>query len=217
MDSVCPLSASAIAVVEENLMAILEHAMLCLLSPSFSLPLLQCNNPSFSLGLYLHAFFMINNFMTPSMLLCNYSAGCGVLYAGQGKFHNSTTRTLEYVVNQADVTAENLRNVSDYLAAAKNAGVLSVFLPTSVRNDIDSIQTKINSSGATLSSTTQKNSEGIQDVLDTMSVKALKTSSGSCLVLEFFITAFTFYCALQKIDPDYPCCCNACSGISWIW
>jgi hypothetical protein len=22
---------------------------------------------------------------------------------------------------------------------------------------------------------------------------------------------------LQKIDPDYPCCCNACSGISWIW
>ncbi|KAH8506439.1 hypothetical protein H0E87_013309 [Populus deltoides] len=143
-------------------------------------------------------------------------AGCGVLYAGQGKFHNITTHTLEYVVNQADVTAENLRNVSDYLAAARNAGVLSVFLPTGIRNDIDSIQTKINSSGSTLSSTTQKNSEGIRDVLDTMSVKALKTSSGSCLVLEFFITAFTFYCALQKIDPDYPCCCNACSGISWI-
>ncbi|KAG6769271.1 hypothetical protein POTOM_024891 [Populus tomentosa] len=143
-------------------------------------------------------------------------AGCGVLYAGQGKFHSITTHTLEYVVNQADVTAENLRNVSDYLAAAKNAGVLSVFLPTSVRNSIDSIQTKINSSGTTLSSTTQKNSEGIQDVLDTMSVKALKTSSGACLVLEFFITSFAFYCALQKINPDYPCCCNACSGISWI-
>ncbi|XP_011020250.1 PREDICTED: uncharacterized protein LOC105122690 [Populus euphratica] len=95
-------------------------------------------------------------------------AGCGVLYTGQGKFHSITTRTLEYVVNQADVTAENLRNVSDYLAAAKNAGVLSVFLPTSVRNDIDSIQTKINSSGTALSSTTQKNSEGIQDVLDTI-------------------------------------------------
>uniref|UniRef100_A0A6N2KJF8 Uncharacterized protein n=1 Tax=Salix viminalis TaxID=40686 RepID=A0A6N2KJF8_SALVM len=59
-------------------------------------------------------------------------------------------------------------NVSNSLAAAKNAGVLTVFLPGNVRNGIDSIQTKINSSGTALSSTTQKNSEGIKDVLDTI-------------------------------------------------
>ncbi|KAJ6331945.1 hypothetical protein OIU76_010344 [Salix suchowensis] len=95
-------------------------------------------------------------------------AGCVVLYTGQEKFHSITTRTLEYVVNQADVTADNLRNVSNSLAAAKNAGVMTVFLPGSVRNGIDSIQTKINSSGTALSSTTQKNSEGIKAVLDTI-------------------------------------------------
>ncbi|KAJ6355177.1 hypothetical protein OIU77_005715 [Salix suchowensis] len=78
-------------------------------------------------------------------------AGCVVLYTGQGKFHSITTHTLEYVVNQANVTATNLRHVSDYLAAAKNTGVESVFLPPSVKNDIDSIQKKINSSGTTLS------------------------------------------------------------------
>ena len=143
-------------------MAILEHAMPCLSFPSSSLPLLQCNDPSFSFWLCV----LINNFVKPSMLLCNYSAGCVVLYTSQGKFHSITTHTLEYVVNQANVTAKNLRHVSDYLAAAKNTGVESVFLPPSVKNDIDSIQKKINSSGTALSSTTQDNSKGIQDVLD---------------------------------------------------
>ncbi|CAN1828458.1 hypothetical protein LINPERHAP1_LOCUS32236 [Linum perenne] len=49
--------------------------------------------------------------------------GCVVLYNGQGKFHRSTTQTLEYVVSQADSTVENLKNVSDYLASAKLLGV----------------------------------------------------------------------------------------------
>ncbi|KAL5066459.1 hypothetical protein RYX36_028196 [Vicia faba] len=58
--------------------------------------------------------------------------GCIVLYTAQGKFHGSTSNTLEYVVSQADFTAENLRNVSDYLGAAKNIGVDAVVLPADI-------------------------------------------------------------------------------------
>ncbi|KAJ6673322.1 TRANSMEMBRANE PROTEIN [Salix viminalis] len=118
-------------------------------------------------------------------------AGCVVLYTGQGKFHSITTHTLEYVVNQANVTATNLRHVSDYLAAAKNTGVESVFLPPSVKNDIDSIQKKINSSGTTLSSTTQDNAEGIQDVLDSMRL--------SLIILAAVMLALAFLGFLSSI------------------
>lgn len=94
--------------------------------------------------------------------------GCVVLYTGQGKFHSSTTSTLDYVVKQANFTAENLRNVSDYLAAAKTVGVDSVFLPADAQTTISSTQTKINSSAASLSTKTQDNSKKIQDGLDSM-------------------------------------------------
>lgn len=101
--------------------------------------------------------------------MCNCArAGCVVLYTGQGKFHGSTTDTLDYVVDQADLTAENLRNVSDYLAAAKKIGVDAVFLPTDVQKNIDDIITKINTSAATLSNKTGENSEKLQDGLDGM-------------------------------------------------
>ncbi|XP_030954701.1 uncharacterized protein LOC115977154 [Quercus lobata] len=95
-------------------------------------------------------------------------AGCIVLYTGQGKFHSSTTNTLNYVVNQADTIAENLNNVSDYLSAAKKVGVDSIFLPSDVVKNIDSIETKINSSASTLSKTTSDNSKNIQDVLNSV-------------------------------------------------
>ncbi|CAN1828457.1 hypothetical protein LINPERHAP1_LOCUS32236 [Linum perenne] len=77
--------------------------------------------------------------------------GCVVLYNGQGKFHRSTTQTLEYVVSQADSTVENLKNVSDYLASAKLLGVDQVFLPADVQTDIDQIGGRINSSASLLS------------------------------------------------------------------
>uniref|UniRef100_A0A803Q8H4 Uncharacterized protein n=1 Tax=Cannabis sativa TaxID=3483 RepID=A0A803Q8H4_CANSA len=94
--------------------------------------------------------------------------GCVVLYTGQGKLHNSTTNTLGYVVQQADVTVESLRNVSDYLSAAKRIGVDAVFLPREVQNNIDLIETKINSSATMLSDKTEENSKKIQDGLDSM-------------------------------------------------
>ena len=73
-------------------------------------------------------------------------------------------------MGQADFTAENLRNVSDYLDAAKKIGVDAVFLPADVQKEIDDIKTKINSSAAELSSKTKDNSETIKDVIDAMLV-----------------------------------------------
>ncbi|XVE63618.1 hypothetical protein DITRI_Ditri07aG0034000 [Diplodiscus trichospermus] len=94
--------------------------------------------------------------------------GCVLLYTGQGKFHSSTTSTLDYAVNKADVTAENLRNVSDYLSTAKKISVDSVFLSADVRKSIDDIEKKINSSASTLSSQTGNNKDNIQHGLDSM-------------------------------------------------
>ncbi|KAK9947446.1 hypothetical protein M0R45_003071 [Rubus argutus] len=74
--------------------------------------------------------------------------GCIVLYTGQAKFHSSTTKTLKYVVNQADTTVENLRNLSD------------------VQSNIDTTLTKLNSAATKLSDTTEKNSNRINDGLD---------------------------------------------------
>ncbi|XP_057488197.1 uncharacterized protein LOC130774192 [Actinidia eriantha] len=94
--------------------------------------------------------------------------GCVVLYTGQGKFHDSTTKTLEYVVKQSDTTVEKLRNVSEYLAAAKQVGVDQVFLPSNVQTDIDRIESKINSSASTLAVRTTNNSGDIKDLLDSV-------------------------------------------------
>ena len=76
-------------------------------------------------------------------------------------------------MSQANVTAENLSNVSDYLSAAKTSGVSSFSLPTSVQNGIDNIKKKINSSSSTLSTRTQQNSDDIQDGLDDVYVECL--------------------------------------------
>ncbi|XP_022730100.1 uncharacterized protein LOC111285111 [Durio zibethinus] len=94
--------------------------------------------------------------------------GCVVLYTGQGKFHASTMNTLDYAVNKADVTAENLRNVSDYLSAAKKITVDSTILSPDVQKSIDDIDKKINSSASTLSRQTGDNKDRIQHGLDQM-------------------------------------------------
>ncbi|KAK4395371.1 hypothetical protein Sango_1691400 [Sesamum angolense] len=63
--------------------------------------------------------------------------GSVILYTGQEKFHDSTKSTLDYVLGQADSTVSNLKNVSNYLTAAKKVGVDQVFLPQDVQNNID--------------------------------------------------------------------------------
>ncbi|KAF3788119.1 hypothetical protein EJ110_NYTH21675 [Nymphaea thermarum] len=94
--------------------------------------------------------------------------GCVVLYKGQGKFHSSTTSTLKYVVGQADLTVSNLRNFSTYLAAAKSIGVDQIFLPADDQAKIDTIQMKLNATANELGSQTAKNSDDIQQLLDSV-------------------------------------------------
>jgi hypothetical protein len=93
-----------------------------------------------------------------------------VLYTGQGKFHQSTTTTVDYVVSQANYTVDNLRNFSDSLAAAKKVDVDQVFLPSDVINQIDTAQTKLNSSANNLESRTLDNSRKIKKVLNSVYV-----------------------------------------------
>lgn len=79
-----------------------------------------------------------------------------------------TTETLNYVVNQADSTVDKLRNVSDNLATARQIGVDQIFLPTNVQTDIDQIEAKLNSSASNVAEKTAKNSDDIQDLLDSV-------------------------------------------------
>ncbi|XP_060212947.1 uncharacterized protein LOC132640386 isoform X1 [Lycium barbarum] len=110
--------------------------------------------------------------------------GCIILYIGQGKFHSSTVNTLDYVVHQANTTADRLRNVSGYLAAAKFIAVDQVLLPGSVQTDIDRIQTKINSSANTLSSKTEDNKDDIAGLVESVRL-ALIVLSAIMLLLTF--------------------------------
>ncbi|XP_022863939.1 uncharacterized protein LOC111383969 [Olea europaea var. sylvestris] len=118
--------------------------------------------------------------------------GCVVLYSGQGKFHSSIVNTLGYVVDQADATAENLQNVSDYLSAAKQIAVDQVLLPSNVQSDIDQIQAKISSSASTLANETQDNSEDIKNVIESVRV-ALIVVSAVMLLLTVLGFAFSIF------------------------
>lgn len=119
-------------------------------------------------------------------------AGCIVLYTGQGKFHRSTTNTLEYIVLQANTTAENLRNVSGYLSAAKQVAVAQVFLPSNVQSDIDQIQNKINSAASTLSDKTTDRSKDIKYVIDSVRI-ALIVLSAVMLFMTFLGFVFSLF------------------------
>ena len=90
------------------------------------------------------------------------------LYTGQGKLHSSTMKTLDYIVHQAEFIGENLRNVSDYLDAAKRIGVDAVFLPEDVQKQIDDVKSKISYAINTLSNKTEENSKQIQEGIDGM-------------------------------------------------
>lgn len=93
-----------------------------------------------------------------------FSIGCVVLYHAQAKAYDSTTSTLNYVVKQANLTAENLRNFSSMLSTAKRIGVNQIFLPTAVQGRIEETQAKINASADDLSHRTEDNSNKVNDV-----------------------------------------------------
>lgn len=91
-------------------------------------------------------------------------------------FHGKTTSTLNYIINQADVSVEKLKNVSNYLAAAKGIRVDSIFLPDDVLTNIDRLQNKINTSATTLATKTHNKSRDIYRQLHEVYVTAYITS-----------------------------------------
>ncbi|KAL8171145.1 hypothetical protein V2J09_022949 [Rumex salicifolius] len=128
--------------------------------------------------------------------------GCVILYTGQSRFHNSTTKTLDYAISQADDTVWKLRNVSDYLSAAKQIGIDGISLPSNVQTDIDEIETKINSSASMLSDKAVDNAGNIQDVLDSV------VAADTCVAMDQWALNPTAHTA---IDDLLPCVDNATS------
>ncbi|WCJ30346.1 hypothetical protein M5689_011912 [Euphorbia peplus] len=118
--------------------------------------------------------------------------GCAVLYAGQGRFHRSTTHTLEFIVNQADTTVQKLRDVSSFLASAKITAVDKVFLPSNVQTDIDQVGIRINSSATTLSDRTVENSDDIRDLLDSVRLSLIVVAA-IMLLLTFLGFLFSIF------------------------
>ncbi|KAL0447309.1 UNVERIFIED_CONTAM: hypothetical protein Slati_1858800 [Sesamum latifolium] len=118
--------------------------------------------------------------------------GCVVLYTGQEKFHISTINTLEYVVHQADTTSENLRNVSEYLSAAKQINISQVSLPPNVQTDIDQIQMTIDSSATALATKTRDNSQDIKHLIESVRL-ALIVLSAVMLGLTFLGFVFSLF------------------------
>ncbi|XP_060965966.1 uncharacterized protein LOC115704919 [Cannabis sativa] len=111
--------------------------------------------------------------------------GCVVLYLGQGKFHNETTKTLEYVVEEAESVVESLENVSTYLNASKNVGVAQFSLPANIKQRIDSVENKINASSTILQQGTGDNANRIRHFLDSVRV-ALIIFSAVMLLFALF-------------------------------
>ncbi|KAK7292007.1 hypothetical protein RIF29_07615 [Crotalaria pallida] len=97
-------------------------------------------------------------------------AGCVILYTGQGKLYGTTSETLDYVVNQAQFTAANLRNVSHYFNTSEQVALWTdeTVLPKVVQKSIDQIETKISTAAATLTKQTENNSKKIRQGIDGM-------------------------------------------------
>ncbi|XP_060216223.1 uncharacterized protein LOC132643701 isoform X2 [Lycium barbarum] len=118
--------------------------------------------------------------------------GCVILYTGQEKFHSSTINTLDYVVHQANATADNLMNVSLYLAAAKQLAVDKILIPANVQTDIDYVQTKITSSASTLSTKTADNKDDTEHLIQSVRA-ALIILSAAMLLLTFLGLVFSIF------------------------
>ncbi|KAK9054648.1 hypothetical protein SSX86_025727 [Deinandra increscens subsp. villosa] len=109
---------------------------------------------TYTFSLFLLSFFTISAIV-----------GCIVLYTGQGKFHESTTDTLDYVVSQSNDTVYNLKNLSSILSVAKGIQIDQLSLPSNVKTDIDRVHKMINDAASNLQFETRKNENDIKNVL----------------------------------------------------
>ncbi|KAJ8774084.1 hypothetical protein K2173_009515 [Erythroxylum novogranatense] len=85
----------------------------------------------------------------------------------------STRSTIDYVVNQAEITIRNLTTVSKYLSAAKMVEVDQFSLSPSFTNSISRVEKMINASSIVLKRETNKNSHKIQSSLDSLRLTLL--------------------------------------------
>ncbi|KAH7671899.1 Thiolase-like protein [Dioscorea alata] len=123
-----------------------------------------CSRRKYSYSRSAYAFSLI--FLI--LFTCAAIIGCIVLFNGQGKFHRSTSNTLDYVVGQADYVVDNLRNFSGILSEAKNISVEQIFIPADIARNIDAVSTKLNSSASELQTRAADNSAKIKDKLATV-------------------------------------------------
>ncbi|CAL5375578.1 unnamed protein product [Camellia sinensis] len=118
----------------------------------FSLSLLlHCRYYGYSRTVYALSLIFLTLFTIAAII------GCVVLYTGQGKFHTSTSNTLDYVVWQANTTVESLGSVLDYLEAAKHIRADQLFLPPDVQNNINKVETDINTATTALEHEARRN------------------------------------------------------------
>ncbi|KVI06086.1 hypothetical protein Ccrd_015599 [Cynara cardunculus var. scolymus] len=137
-----------------------------------------------------------------------YSQTAYALSLGQGRFHNSTTDTLDYVVSQSNDTVSHLNNVSAILSVAKGIEVDQVSLPSDSKNDIDRVHKMIDAAARDLRFETRKNEKDIQRVL-----KAVLVVLGWILVTATFILCGIFlalhnFVSFNQSGPLVPTLCN---------
>ncbi|CAL0307086.1 unnamed protein product [Lupinus luteus] len=96
--------------------------------------------------------------------------GCVILYTGQGRLHGSTTYTLDFVVSQAELTTQNLKNVSDYFDTSEQIGLGAgaALLPSDILAGIEQVKIKIKNAVTTLITQTGENSKKIHQGIDGM-------------------------------------------------
>ncbi|XAR71010.1 hypothetical protein NMG60_11028081 [Bertholletia excelsa] len=124
------------------------------------------------------------------LLAITAAIGCLILYKGQGKFHDVTTETLDYVENQADTTVDKLKEVSDFVAQAKLIAVDNVSLPSSVQTDLNQIENELNSAATMLQVRSSDSSKDIRAHLDSVRL-ALIMLSATVLTLAFLGLLFS--------------------------
>ncbi|KAJ4813770.1 envelope glycoprotein B [Rhynchospora pubera] len=159
----------------------------------FALYLCCCRRRKYSYSHFAYAVSLV----LLIIFVCAAVVGCVVLYRGQAKFHKTTLSTLGYVMSQANLTVENLKNFSDSLGKAKAVGVDQIFLPSNVQSSIDNIETKLNASASSLEDKSANNNNSITKFLNGLQVSLILLAA---VMLAFTFIGFLFsLCGMQFI------------------
>ncbi|XP_027368785.1 uncharacterized protein LOC113874771 [Abrus precatorius] len=134
------------------------------------------------------------------LILCTIAAigGCIVLYSGQGELGESTSKTLDYIVSQAQFVAENLKNASSYFDSAKKL-INGVTLPLDLGKDIDHVKSKITTAADDLSKKTEDNSTVIHQGIDGMRLALIVVAAVMLFVAFLGFCMFVFLLLLLSV------------------